>query len=163
MFGPFGDMFSNLLKEFTATGREQLESSILFREARRVVRQRLLREVRLNLDIIDEFADNPAQAVATLDGSAIKQVAEQPLPISLFLFRDLSGDSEVLLSELRKKNSPFRKIGSAIKTESDLIEALWGRLIISNAKVDQVVPASDTKLISVLFQALKATLEECEA
>lgn len=163
LFVPFGDLVSALVAEFTSGGLQHLKSSKLLAETKEVVRHRLLREVRLNVGILSEMSDSPSLAVSALDTSALKQLFEQPLDLTLFFSKSLPKEATTTLTQLRKKGSPNRSLSETLTTEDELIQLLMCRVVVATARLEQSVSASEVKLLKVLFEGVKKSLEHTQS
>ena len=129
-----------------------------FKNLQILLREQLLREVRLNIEILKELGIDHAKSVILLRTGMIEQICEQPLPVSLLF-------NEVISQEVRStifgkdghKTSYVRRI-SGIKTEADLIERILFRVAVAKLRAENGSEKGDIAYIKRLLMGLECSL-----
>ena len=155
------DMFlSPTLKLLFDYGFERFKSRKQVKTIRKVLSERLLREIKLNLEIFSDLKDEEEIAIKAIDTSIIEAIFSQPIPLGLlFDNRIPDGDREDACQE----NQNYRNWMQTILTEADLIERVWHRLAIAKFRQSNNISKGDIKYLKQLLLLMKVCLSRTNA
>ena len=150
-------LISPAISTLLQLGREKWVNGKELKTLQKVLRERLAREMRYNVELsrIPEFNDE--QKIHAFDMSMIKHVFSQPLPLQDLFPTKL--DKEMIDNFPQHIFNKANKIRmSSDQTEADLIERIWHRYSIAKLKLSNDFNAGDTKYIRGLVLVLDANL-----
>jgi hypothetical protein len=125
------------------------------RNLRDMLRERLLREMRFNSELLSHRGLESIQKVDQLDARALEFVFSQPLPLKALFPRLLSEDDKTKIagSSQRAKQRINGLLG-----EADLIERVWLRMSIAKFRARNGLPLGDVDYLSHLIIGLRLSL-----
>jgi hypothetical protein len=154
MFG-FDLLFSETIKNFLKLGFKNFETSEDARILRVVLAERLLREIKFNLEIINEFKKGKEDFLQEIDSRVVEGIFSQPLPISI-LFPDQIPHE--LLEKTIAGNKKHLNWMAGISTEADLIERISQRVAVAKCRDRNKTSSGDIQYLEKLMRCLKEAL-----
>ena len=155
------DVMSALITPAISTllqlGREKWVGTSELKTLRKVLRERLAREMRYNVELnkIPEFTDE--QKINAFDMRVMNDVFSQPLPLQDLFPTKLDKEMiEDFAPSIFNRANKIRMANDQI--EADLIERLWHRHSIAKLKLSNELNAGDTKYLRGLVVVLEANL-----
>jgi hypothetical protein len=153
----FYKLFETLFLKLSTVTLENWNSQQEFINARLAIRDRLKREARLNAELLDKMKGNDL-IIDELSTSALQEVFEMPIPLTLIMDKSLSVSSKGILNKVKA----FKNWTQNIDTEAELLERLWQRtrMLQINTKYKQVKP--NVRYLFILNKALVDSISSKE-
>jgi hypothetical protein len=127
----------NLIDKISGKTWDQIASSNQTRLLREVVHERILRELRLNIAVWQLFREKaePGIVAKLISVAAFNEVSSLSVPLRLlFNTNSLSKSARDLLIDGGKIDGRYKKWSAGIDNEIDLIERIWHRLRVLEAR-----------------------------
>lgn len=144
---------SSLLK----VGHEKWLVSTELKTLRKVLRERLAREVRFNSEIGQIIGLTENQKISAYDLSVISGIFAQALPLQDLFPHKLDKDMIEKLPISVFNNSHKIRISVDV-TEADLIQRIWHRHAIAKIKISNKLNPGDVKYLRGLISVLEINL-----
>lgn len=148
--------FNKVLATALGEGIDLAKNSSETRNLRRLMRQRLTREAKLNSELMNYQHLTVDQKVSAITTEAIDFIMSQPLSLEVFFdiepwddfsFHDAANDNHTIWS-------------MSIKSERDLVERWWHRVRLAKIRQDAGVSSGDFEYLSMLCRVLHSTLKD---
>ncbi|MDD2546294.1 MAG: hypothetical protein PHI55_08435 [Burkholderiaceae bacterium] len=167
---PMIELFSGMAPALISLGLEKWGTAKEARLLRAAIRDRLHREVKLNLEVwkLYDKAEQPAIDLADLVSvAAFNEVCSLNLPLWAVL-ADRPALSPTVQGHLQQtgnaqRNGNYVRLTADIATEIDLIERIWHRLRVLKARHSLDGSLGDCAYLMHLHAALDLHLRECRA
>ena len=143
----------DLLKTVMEKGIKRVEDNIALKNFRSVIRERLVREVKFNLEVLKDEHLSIQEKMSELDIKVIEFVFSQPLPLEIFFSTTLPKDAEAQLLKLKNRGWSEENF-----SEVNLIERLWLRVSIAKLRTRHEASPGDIKYLGRLFLCLRESL-----
>lgn len=164
------ELFSGVTTKLVGLGLEKWGSAKEARLLRAAIRDRLHRDVKLNLEVwkLYEKSEDPATALADLISvTAFNEVCSLNLPLWAVL-SDMPALSRNVQDHMQQNNvahpnGNYSRWTADIHTEIDLIERIWHRLRVLKARCSLDGSLGDCAYLMHLHTALDLHLRECRA
>ena len=162
------EVLSGLVPTLFAKGLERWSSTKEAEWFKAAIRNRLLREVRLNLEIWKLFdrpkeIPDPSKLAELLSIQAFNEVCTLSLPLSELMGSEPLG-ADVLrylrMEEHPNPNKSYQNWVKTIETEVDLIERIWHRLHVLKARHQLGGELGDNAYLMHLLRGLDMSLKE---
>lgn len=152
-------LVSPFAQEAVRVGIDALKTRSDVANLRVVLRRRLEREVRLNLEIFKELGVGQPKAVLALNTIVLEQLFSQVLPLDFLFERPLSEKvKEIIIGKKNSKRTYARYI-STIQTEGELIERMWIRLAVAKVRAENGKSLGDVEYLRRMMAGLSASLK----
>jgi hypothetical protein len=158
MIGSILELIMPLAQDAIKLGVDEVRKRADFKNLRLVLRERLHREVRLNVEIAEELGIERPKAVLSLRTAAIEQLFDQPFPLRVLFDEEFSLAARELIVGKDRQNKTYERRIEGIKTEGDLIERLWIRVAVARLRAENGKSLGDVRYIERLFKGLEASL-----
>lgn len=158
MFSGILSMVLPLAHDAVKFGLAEVEKRADFKNLQIVLREQLLREVRLNLEILKELGIDHTKSVMLLRTEVMQQICEQPLPVSLLFNGAVSQEVRSTILGKGGQRASYARWISGVKTESDLIERIWFRVAVAKLRAENNSDMGDVAYIKRLLMGLECSL-----
>lgn len=152
-----GNFLEKLLCELVEVGQEKFRARSDVKNLRQLIRQRLLRELRLNDELLSYRTIDDAVRLKAIETSALSAVMHQSIPLEMFFDKTLS---EATLQRLAKGDGRQVRRVAGIKTEKDLLERWWHRVSLAKIRLELAGKTGDLAYLRRLCFCLRLALEE---
>ena len=156
----FSTLITGIISNLSNVGIEAWKEDKQFKTTRRILRERLSREMRYNAEIISIIELDENEIFEALELSALRELMFQPLPLDelfpLKLRRELW--KNVSSHKVKLKHRNFIK---NITSEAELIERLWHRYSLAKFKLTKEL-SSDLEYINSIIYLLHLNLTNVE-
>jgi hypothetical protein len=138
-------------------GIDAAKTSFETRNLRRLMRDRLLREARLNDELMQYEQLSESERVSLMTTEALDFIMSQPLPLDIFFDVNMEPDLKVFREAKNDKHTAW---ASTIKSERDLVERWWHRVRLAQVRQTVGMSPGDFDYLRLLCRALHSTLKE---
>lgn len=156
LLAPF---FSKLISAVVDGGVEALKKNSDAKHLRRMVRERLMRELRLNDELLKYEKLTDGERVSSIETEALEFIMSQPIPLSAFFEVMSPIDRTVFMGPSNDKHTSWVM---SIQSEGDLVERWWHRVRLAQIKQKLGLPPGDLEYLQLLCRALHASLRKAD-
>ena len=140
-------------------GVGSIKKSAEGKHLRHMVRERLVRELKLNDELLkyDKFTES--ERVSAIETEALNFIVSQPMPLGVFFDMVEPLDLNAFIKTPNDKHTSW---GMTIKSEGELVERWWHRVRLAQLKQKAGMPPGDFEYLHLLCRALHANLMKIE-
>lgn len=150
---------SKLISAVLDGGVEALKKNSDAKHLRRMVRDRLMRELRLNDELLKYEKLTGGERVSCIETEALEFIMSQPIPLGAFFDVTSPIDRTVFMEPSNDKHTSWVM---SIQSEGDLVERWWHRVRLAQIKQKLGLPPGDLEYLHLLCRALHASLRKAD-
>lgn len=148
-------IFKRLISTVIDGGVEAIKKSAEAKHLRRIVRERLMRELRFNDELLKYDKFKEGERVAAIETEALDFIMSQPMPLGVFFDLAEPLDLKVFIKAQNDKHTSW---GMTINSEGELVERWWHRVRLAQLKQKAGLSPGDLEYLRLLCRALHASL-----
>ncbi len=152
----FAPTLNSLVELSVKKGIDYASKSIEFSNFQLLLRERLRREMKYNLDLLSETRLSSVVKISGLDLRTVDFIFSQPWPLRKIFPKNIT---EELNSVMATGDNRHQIWSRDIESECDLIERIWLRISIARKRADSRVSTGDLAYLKKLLLVLKTSLK----